>query len=676
MGCSPVSFRKTMAKVNPRSKKRIFISFLVIMALFLALLLRTAWIQIVKGDEYASMASAQQTSDIPVQPARGDILDRNGEKLATSVTCYAVWVRPQAMQENYSEEKLKEVSDSLAVAIGMDSSKLETILNSDETLLSVKHYLEKATADKVRELDIYGVELVEETKRYYPMGTFASVVLGSVNDEGVGRSGIEQEYNDYLTGIAGRWAKDTDVFGNPLSYGEKLYYEAEDGLNVETTLDEVLQHYLEDAMEQGYQDTVPTRIMGMVMDPKTGDILAMATYPSFDPNDPYAPYDAEEKKRYEAMDATEQTNYLSAMWRNPLISDTYEPGSTMKLLTASSVLEEGLATPETTYTCNGFRVVEDQELHCWESTVHGTLSLKDAVAVSCNPAHVEMALSLGKDRYYDYLDLFGITQPTGVDLPAEGTSLVQSKDDIGNVELATMGFGQGIAITPIQLTTAISAIGNDGVLMRPRIVKALTDDDGNVVKAFAPQEVRKVLSSQTAKEMCDIMENEVLQGGGVLASIEGYRIGGKTGTANKPDDQGGYSSDTYNSFICIAPMEDPQLTVSIIVDTPTRGQYGGGTAAPIARNFLEKALPYLNLSPVMDSSEEGGSGGYSYVPDVTGLSYEDAAASLDAFGLKYEIRPSLDAGEDLKTVAFTVVDQYPKAGKKIGQGGTVYLYRE
>jgi len=659
-----------MAKITVRNKKRILISFVVIAVLMLLLLFKTAWIQIVRADDYSEKAKAQQTSDIPIQAERGSIYDCNGQELATSVTCYTVWARPSQIAENYSDEQVNELSQKLAVILDVKASKVKKELQADQILIKIAKYLDKDQADKVKALDIAGLELAENTKRYYPLGDFASQVLGSVNDDSEGRTGIEQEYDDYLSGTAGRWIKDTDINGNTLSYGEQKYYQAENGLNVVLTIDEVLQHYAENAIATGMKATGAKRIMCLVMDPKTGDILAMATNPSFNPNDPTEPDKKVSLQAFNKMTNEEQSAYLSEMWRNPIVSDTYEPGSTFKLITTSAALEEGVTSLTSTYYCAPV-TVGDYTLHCWSPVSHGTETLVQAVGNSCNPVQIQLALKLGKKRYYKYLEMFGITEITKVDLPAEASAQIQSEDSIGDVELATMAYGQGIAVTPMQLLTAVCAIGNKGVIMQPRIVKELTDSDGNVVKEFKTKEIRKVISSKTAGEMKKIMQYVVDEGGGGTAAIPGYSIGGKTGTADKVVN-GVYTSDTYSSFVGMAPMEDPKLAVLVVVDSPQGVQSGSATAAPIAKDFLQDALTYLDISPSYTEEEEKDlTATYSYVPDVTGKSLSEAIGILGSYGLKYKIVPKTSGTSD-----FNVVDQYPKAGKKIEKGGTVYLYRE
>lgn len=665
-----------MAKVTGKNKKRIIITFGLISVLMILLVFRLAWIQVVKAEEYSQMAVDQQTSDIPLEAKRGSIYDRNGKELATSATCYTVWARPAQLKENFDDKGLQDLSRKLAVILDMDTAEIKDKMTKKQSLVKIAKYLDKDTADKVKKLEAAGLELAENSKRYYPLGNYASQLLGSVNDDNQGRTGVELQYDEYLSGIAGRWIKNTDIHGNQLSYGDEKYYRAEDGLNVQLTIDEVMQHYAENAIAKGMKETKASKIVCLVMDPKTGDVLAMASNPGFDPNDATEPDGKNEQKQFDALSAEKQTEYLNRMWRNPIVSDTYEPGSTFKLITVSSALEEGVTDLQKQYTCNVAYKVPGTgvTLHCWSPVPHGAQTLKEAVGNSCNPVQIQLALAMGKESYYNYLEMYGITSEslTNIDLPGEANAQVQPEELIGPVELSTMSYGQGVAITPIQLVTAVCAIGNDGTIMQPRVVKALTDKDGDTVKTFETKEVRKVISTKTAEDMKEIMEYVVAEGGGGNAKLAGYRIGGKTGTADKPSATGGYSGDTWSSFIGMAPMDDPRFVVLVVVDSPQGVQFGSSTAAPIAKDFMENTLPYLGLNPKYTKDEEKElKAEYVYVPDVTGKSYSDAIGVLGGYGLEYQATPKTDDDSD-----FAVVDQYPKAGKKIRKGGKVYLYRQ
>lgn len=663
-----------MREVSIKNKRRIVAVF-VFMAIFMLLLLfRVAWLQVVNHDELSEMAISQQTSDEAIEAKRGDILDRNGKKLATSATCYTLWVRPVEIRNQIadkSEAEQKEYYNDVAKKLAKYThQKKKTVLKKikkDESIVKIAKYIEKEDAKKIKEMGTPGLILAEGNKRYYPMGNFASQTLGSVTEDNAGRTGIELEYDQYLSGISGRWIKNTDNNGDELSFGNEAYYQAEDGYNVVLTIDEVIQYYVESALKRGMSKTQSDRIMCIAMSPKTGDILAMAVTPGFNPNDATSPAKKADKEAFNKMSDKAQVKYLYKMWRNPLVNDTYEPGSTFKLLTAASALEEGVTTTKEQFHCGGgIKVVDEVTLYCNDKLSHGTQYLKDAVGNSCNTVHVRLALRLGITKFYDYLALFGITDKTGIDYPGEAFALVQSQKTIGPVELATMGYGQGIAVTPIQLITAVASIGNKGVVMQPRLVKELTDQKGKTVKTFEPQAIRRVLSEETAEEMCKIMEYEVSVGGGGTAKLPGYKVGGKTGTANKAS-VSGYSNDVYSSFMCMAPMDDPQIAVLVICDNPKGVKYGSYTAAPIARDILDDTLRYMGVEPRYSKEESKAlNKKYTKVPKVTGKTPEDAVGVVGGYNLKAKV-----VGKKNK-----VVDQYPKAGQKIKSGGTVYIYTE
>lgn len=661
-----------------RVKKRIIIGFVMICLASVALCFRVGWLQIVTGDEYSKKALESQTRDVPIPAKRGVIYDRNGKELAISAVTFSVWARPDTvMHQNKKqtpEENVERISKALSQKLNMPQEEVAGLISKKRALIKVAKYVDKPTADAIRQENLSGIEIAEDVKRYYPLGPFASQVLGSVTDDNNGLAGLELKYNQYLSGVSGRWIKNTDVNGNSLAYGMEKYYKAEDGLNLTLTIDEVIQHYVEKALDTVEANTQADRVMCIVMAPKTGDILAMGMTPDYDPNNPRVPLNKDEAAKLEPMLNSQKIEFWNAMWRNPMVSDTYEPGSTFKLLTTSMALEEGLTNPNEHFVCTGSTVVAGVTLHCWRPhNPHGDETLIQAVENSCNPVFVELSRRLGIEKYYEYLELFGLTDRTGIDYPGEGYAILQNKKTAGPVGLATMSYGQGIAVTPIQLVTAISAFGSDGKIMQPRLVKELTDSDGNVVEKFEPEVVRQAISKQTAEEMRMIMESEVANGGGGTAKIAGYRIGGKTGTANKAKN-GGYSQETYSSFIGMAPMNDPQVTVLVIVDNPKGVKYGSQTAAPGVKMILQDTLRYLGVQPQYTQEEQKQiDSGKAIVPDVRGKSFaEEAIGILGAASLTYTVSPALTDGN----TDFIVKDQYPKPGEKINVGGTVYLYRE
>jgi len=635
--------------------------------------MRVGWVQIVKGEEYGEKALQQQTKDMPIEAERGIIYDRKGEILARSVNCYTIYVAPPEVGKNLKkEEKIKEyvrTADTLAEILGKDNRKLLNQMNSGTTQIKVATEVDKDTADKIRESKLSGVTISADTKRSYPNGTMASCVLGMVSGDGDGQSGLELEYNKYLKGAAGRWVNYTDSNGKQLYYSpsNERYYRAVDGYSLVTTIDEVIQSYTESALVEMMKKTKCKRAFAIVMDTETGDILAMAQKPDFDPNDPYEPASATEKAKFESMSEDDQAAYLSRMWRNFLINDTYEPGSVFKLLTTSMALEEDVTSMDHTYTCGGAVSVAGQTIHCWHTGGHGTQNLKEAVGNSCNPVFIKLATELGIDTFYDYLDVFGISGKTGIDFPSEGEAILQDKEAAGPVGLATIGFGQGVAVTPIQLVTAVSSLGNDGNLMRPRLVKEIRDADGKTVEEIETEVVRQTVSKETADEMKEIMEFVVTDGGGSAAAVEGYRVGAKTGTANKAV-AGGYSKDTYSSCLGMAPMSNPKLTVLVICDSPKGVKYGSVTAGPAVGTILSKTLKYLNITP--DSEEKIAESEKVKVPNVVGKTVEEAKQILEQGSLKY------DMDEGTSSDSFTVVKQYPSAGAKVKKGTKVYLYDE
>jgi len=640
-----------------------------------ALTFRVGWVQIVNGEEYSKIAAEQQTRDIHVAPKRGAIYDRNGKALAISAATFAVWARPGEIKAakngdaDLAEIQIHNTAADLALLLDMDKEKVKEIITQDKALVRVAKSVDKEIADKLREKRMRGVEIAENVKRYYPLGVFAAHILGSVTDDNNGLYGMELRYDRYLRGVPGRWIKNADIIGNSVAYGTEKFYSAEDGVNLVLTIDEVIQHYVEKTLIEVMEETKADRVICLVMDPKTGDILAMASLPDFDPNDPRTPLDPDEAAHVSAMTNDEKMEYWNKMWRNPAINDVYEPGSTFKILTTAMALEEGLTHMHDAFICKGMSTVSGIPLKCWRyPNPHGTQSLTEAFGTSCNPAFITLSQRLGANRFYQYLDLFGISEKTGVDFPGEGTPILQSKSLAGPVGLATMSYGQGIAVTPLQLLTAVSCLGNEGKLLQPRLVKALTDAEGNTIKEMPVKIVRQAISKQTAAEICLIMETAVSEG----AKVPGYRVGGKSGTAIKAQN-GKYSeNETDSSFIGMAPMDDPKIAVLLVVDNPKGIKYGSHTAAPGVKKILTDALRYLNIQPEYTQAEQARMNKQlTAVPDVTGKSSGEAISILGWSSLQYIISPAHDSEED-----FLVVDQYPKAGEKLNAGGAVYIYKQ
>ena len=501
--------------------------FFVFAICFSALTLRLGWHMIIRGEEYADKATSQQTSDTTILATRGSIVDRNGADLAISATTHTIWVRPDSVRENgkTDEEKALNVqleAKSLSEILGMDFDAVMEVLNSERKLLKLAKNVDRDTADQLREADLVGLEITEDAKRYYPLGAFASHVIGSTTDDNYGLAGVELRYNSYLAGLNGRWIKNKDSARNTLAYGTDAYYSPEDGYTAVLTLDQNIQYIVQQEIAACQERTKSARVMCLIMDPSNGEILACAQTGEYDPNNPRDPL-PQDAEAFAEMTTEEQVDYWNKMWRNFNVCDVYEPGSTFKLLTSSIALDTGVTNLTEQIYCGPSIQVYDWQLKCWNYPhAHGWQNLSMAVTNSCNVAMVQLVQRIGATRFWAGLDAFGITERTGVDYPGEGSNILQDENG-GPVELATMSYGQGIAVTPVSLVTAVSSLANDGYVMQPHFVKALLNPDGTVAKSFEPTVKSQSVSEQTAKDMMGIMEDYIINGSGGRMKIPGYR---------------------------------------------------------------------------------------------------------------------------------------------------------
>lgn len=655
--------------VTAENKSRLGFGFLAIVVCFTILIFRLAFWQVIKADDLNAKAAEMQKIDTELDPVRGNIYDRNKKVLAQTVTKYELYgyslnlYKKKGLDSSAKEKNLRDLSK-----LSGDSRKeMKKKLSGKDNLVLLAKGLDQSQVNKAQKE--WGDDIVVKTKvtRSYPNGTFASTLLGSVDSKNTGLNGLEYQYNEKLAGIKGRVVRTTDIYGNALSVGSSKYYSPQNGDSLVTSIDEVIQHYVEDALAEGMDDTGAESITCIVMDPRTGDILAMASTPSYDPNNPYTP-SGDEAKKFKSLSTKEKSAYLSRMWTNPAVSGLYEPGSTFKLITSSSAIESGTTTDSSRYNCPGYINVDGTKLNCWSPVPHGTQNITEAVGNSCNPALARVALDMGKINFYKYIDIFGFTQKTRVDLPGEADPIIKNKNNVSNVDLATMGYGHGIAISPIQLMTAINSLGNDGIMMQPKVVKEIIGPDGKVKKVIKNRRLRQTVSKSTADKMRSIMEYYVSDGGGTSAYLAGYRIGGKTGTANIAENSG-YSEQTIASFIAMAPMDDPQVSILVMVTRPKKSIYGAANAGPIVKKILEKTLVYKGIERKYSKSEESALAKAEIsVPDVKGLNSSEAIRKITAAGLKAKKMPE-GTGD-----SFVVIDQYPKKGDKIAKGGTVYIY--
>lgn len=588
-----------MQTINLKNKKKmrntLFITFLIL----LLLLSRICYIEFIQGKELQVLAFEQQVQKRTVNPRRGTIYD-SSEKytLAISSTAYTVSVNPT----NIPNEKKELIAKKLAEIFDLD---YETVLKKVSKRSSIETIVKKIEKNKADELRIWllennidtGVNIDEDSKRYYPYSNLASQVIGFCGGDNQGLDGVEAKYDEVLSGTAGSISRVTDATGEEIGTDGEVYTPAVNGDDIVLYIDMTIQSIVEKYLAEACIDNSCTDGGNIVvMNPKTGDILAMATYPSYNLNEPYTINNDELKSNWDNMEQSEKSKNLQAMWRNKAISDTYEPGSVFKLITASSALEEGITDIDRSgeFVCTGSITVAGARIKCWRYyRPHGSESLRQGLMNSCNPVFIGLGQKLGVDTYYKYLNKFGLLSKTGVMLPGEANSIFIAQNKCGPVELATISFGQRFEITPIQLVTAVSSIANGGNLITPRIVKATIDSKTGERTDLPVENKGTVISKGTSEKVLSMMESVVSEGTGKNAKVEGYRIGGKTGTSEDGVNTGKY----VTSFCGVAPTNDPQVVVLVTLYNPTGegGHQGGGVAAPVGGQIFNEILPYLEI---------------------------------------------------------------------------------
>ncbi len=610
-------------------------------------------------------AVEQQTRDSLVASHRGAIYDRNKKKLAQSSTAQTITANPNEIQK--SKKDPLEIAAKLAPVLELDVNEVAEKLAKKTNHVTLKRRVEDDVANAVRALDLTGVYLQEDAKRYYPYGNFASHILGFVGDDNQGLGGIESLYDNTLTGNPGRVIALKNALDSDMPYKEEKHIDPENGTNVVLTIDEVIQHFAEKHLEDAYyEEKVLAGASAIVTDVDTGEVLAMVTKDDFDLNNPFALPDEVEAQvsaiKNDEERLTARNIALQKMWRNKAVVDSYEPGSCFKIFTACMALEEGIMNLDSTFFCSGTKKVENRTIGCSHREGHGSQNFTQAMMNSCNPAFIDIGLAVGKEKFKEYYKAFGFMDTTGFDLPGEASGIFYSDANYNTVELATASFGQGPVVTPLQVISAVGAVANGGKLMKPYLVKELIDDDGNVVKKTEPTVVRQVISQKTSEQMCAILEAAVSQGTGQNAYIKGYRVAGKTGTSEKvPRGNGKYVS----SFIAFAPADDPKIACLVVLDEPSNGEYyGGAIAAPVVAKILEDTLRYLGIEPQYTEEEKQTLD--VFVPDVKGLSTNNAIKNLKSQNLTYRV---IGEGE-------TVRRQMPNAGSSLPANSVVILYTE
>ena len=655
---------------------------LIVMAMLGALAFGpVAWrlydLMIENYEYYAGLALRNQSRTTSVSPRRGEIYDRNMDLLATSVSVEHIYLNPRELKQSGAD--VEKITADLAPILEREASWIaEQAGKTSRRYMQIGWSVDEDTAGKVRayinENSISGIHLEPASKRVYPNGTLAAQVIGFTNASGDGSEGVEAAYNSFLTGEAGRviTSKGNNEIDMPYSY--EKYLESLGGADVILTIDSTVQRCLENRMEEAVAKfDVRNGAFGIVMNVNTGEILAMAPLGSYDPNNYLEIYDPEVAAEIaESGDGEALAAARLKQWRNRCISDGYEPGSTFKVLTMAAALDSGSITLDTNFHCSGAEQIpgRSQLLHCWRSAGHGAQKTANALQNSCNLAFAHIALKMGGDTFYKYIENFGILEKTGIDLAGESKGVFFDKDIVTNTDkwgtasLTSGSFGQTFKITPLQLVRAISSVVNGGNLMEPYIVSQIVDGEGNVLLSQEPTVVRKTISEETSRTMCAMMESVVTEGTAKNAQVAGYSIGGKTGTSEKIDvfdENGQRVLDKIVSFVGVAPMGNPEYIVLVALDTPSRetGIYisGGVMAAPTVGAVLSDILPYLGVAK---SAEEE----YAVLDDLTGLTPEEAQAILKEKKLE-----ALYAGE-----GGTVVSQIPQAGQRIPEGSQILLY--
>ena len=643
-----------------KTKNRIGWIFCLVVVCFCIMIGRLFIIQIVQSDWLQSMALSQWTRSFTVEAERGEIVDRNGKVLAQSASAVTITASPadvvgeEGEDPSEKEERIREEATSLAGVLDMDAGEVyRRITDTTKSSVRLKRQVELDLGDQVRAMKLQGISVTEDTIRAYPMGAFLTQVLGFCTVSGEGQEGLEKSLNDLLSGTNGSILSEIDGKSRKMQNGEEEYISPEDGYTVVLTVDSAIQAIMEKTAEEALAETGAKKVQAIMMNAKTGEIYGMVNVPDFDLNAP----------------PRDDLTALSALTRNSCVQDAYEPGSTFKILTTALALEKGVTNVDETFVCKGYETVDGDKISCWRTgNPHGTETLTEAVANSCNPVFIKLALRIGMDDFYAGLQSFGIGQTPNIDLPGASAGQLIAYKYVKNVDLARMAFGQSVSVSPIQLLTAASAAVNGGQLLRAHIVKRVESTEGEIIEEYGREVLGTPISAETSQTIRELLENAVENGGGRNAYIAGYRIGGKTGTAQKSV-EGKVSSQVHIcSFLGFAPMDDPEIGLLFIVDEPTiRPDYGSTVAAPYARTILEETLKYLGVEPQYETyEEEEQAKETAIVPDVVGYTVSDAEATLTHAGFRVMV----------DGVGETIEEQLPVSTAEVPAGSLVVLYTE
>lgn len=679
-----------IVKIKPEFESKNFIHtkklrrvLIVTILIFVLLVGRIGYLQFVQGNELKELAYQQQTINQIISPKRGNIYDRSGKALAISAQVDTITINPTKIKKDSDEDtkKLKEkVAKGLSEIFELDYEEVLQKVSSESQLETIVKKVEQEKVDELKtwmdENDItVGINIDEDTKRYYPYSTVASSVIGFCGNDNQGLSGIESKWDSILTGTPGKIVSSKGSDQQEIPNAEETYISAENGSDLTLTIDLNIQTIIEKYLKQAVEENKCSRGGNViVMDPKTGDILGMASYPDYDLNSPYTP-NSTLAQTYDSLSSEEKSEALQKMWANKSVAETYEPGSTFKIITSAVALEENITTTDKAgdFYCKGYEEFEDAsstqsiKIKCWRDNPHGVQTLRQALCNSCNPAFMQLGKRIGAPTLYKYYEAFGLFNSTSSGLYGEQSSIFQKLENVGPVELATMSFGQRLNITPLQMITAISCVANDGILMKPRIVKQVTNTDTGSTTEIETTQVRQVISKQTATEVKSMMESVVTEGTGKHAAVSGYAIGGKTGTSEPTESNKdeGYVA----SYVAISPVEDTQVVLLLTLYDPQGKSYQGGqVAGPVVSQMLSEILPYLGVPSDNTVTNSTDSSNLITVPDVRNKTVAEAEKTLKDAGFTTKTYVDGDSNTTL------VEDQMPKPGSTLPKNSIIILY--
>ena len=567
------------------NRRKIWLMFLAVFFVLMFLGGRLVYLMVFCSEYYGQKAEDLHERERDIKAARGRIIDATGKILATNKSVCTISVIHSQIDEP------EKVIAALQKELGLTEEEVRKRVEKVSSIERVKTNVDKETGDRIRAYGLSGIKVDEDYKRYYPLDTMASTVLGFTGADNQGILGLEVKYDSYLQGTSGKILTLTDARGIEIENAGETRLEPVNGYDLYISMDSNIQQYCEQAAEKAYIKKQADEVSVIVMNPQNGEIMAMVNYPEFNLNEPFTLIEEMGADGTESADKKQEL--LNRMWRNPCISDTYEPGSTFKIITAAAALEEGVVSLTDQFYCPGYKLVEDRRIRCAKTSGHGAETFETGIMNSCNPVFIELGERLGVENYYKYFKQFGLTQKTGIDLPGEAATIMHKQESVGPVELATISFGQSFQITPIQLVTTVSSIINGGTRITPHFGVEVRETDGTLVETFSYDKREEICSGETSETMQYLLEKVVSEGGGKNAKIEGYAIGGKTATSQTlPRSEHRYIS----SFLGFAPADDPKVLVIAIINNPKGTYYGGLIAAPVVKEIMENILPYLDKS--------------------------------------------------------------------------------